>query len=157
MRETKPIWSTGSRVFTELGEVPEKTGGPGVLLRSLFLPSGYPQSVSPDFAEWLPWHLASLLGRDILAVVSSQALLVAVSRSSVTAASVVDSLGYSSSASLAAATSWVLKDAPGSFATLAVGSRGGLAFDEDPKRWWVVTSAIGEGSKGVARFHRGRD
>ncbi|QDZ20415.1 root UVB sensitive protein [Chloropicon primus] len=73
-------------------------------------------------------------------VLSSQALLVAVSRSSVTASTIVDGLGYS--ASLAAATQWVLKDAPGSVATLAVGSRGGQAFDEDPKRWWVLSSAL---------------
>ena len=122
------------------GEVSKGDASLSVLLRSLFLPSGYPESVRADFARWLPWHLASLLGRDILQVLSSQALLVAVSRSNATAASVVDSLGYS--ASLAAATQWVLKDAPGSFATLAVGSRGGQAFDADPKRWWVVTSAV---------------
>ena len=36
----------------------------------------------------------------------------------------------------------MLKDAPGSFATLLVGSRGGQAFDEDPKLWWVRSSAI---------------
>jgi hypothetical protein len=43
---------------------------------------------------------------------------------------------------MAAATKWVLKDGFGSLATLAVGSRGGQSFDEDPKRWWVVTSAM---------------
>ena len=45
-------------------------------------------------------------------------------------------------APLAAATKWVLKDGFGSIATLAVGSRGGQSFDSDPKRWWVVTSAL---------------
>ena len=65
--------------------------------------------------------------------------------SSATASSVVDSLGLT--VEVAAATQWVLKDAPGSLATLAVGSRGGQNFDEDPKRWWVVTSAVEDAAR----------
>ena len=57
----------------------------------------------------------------------------------------VDSLGLT--VEVAAATQWGLKDAPGSLATLAVGSRGGQNFDEDPKRWWVVTSAVEDAAR----------
>ena len=107
------------------------------LLR-FFMPANYPESVSDDYAEWLRWHLSSLFCRYILEVMSSQALLVAVSSST--------KLDLSSTVvgapALAAATNWVLKDGFGSFATLAVGSRGGQNFDEDPKRQWVVSSAI---------------
>ena len=42
------------------------------LLKSFFLPAGYPDSVTPDYASWLSWHLASLFCRDVLEVLASQ-------------------------------------------------------------------------------------
>ena len=119
----------------------------GTLFRSMFFPTDYPASVSSDYAPWLRWHLGSLFIRDILQVLSSQSLLIAVSSTSVTASSVVASLGPNTSATLAATTAWVLKDAPGSLSTLIVGSRGGQAFDEDPKRWWVISSALEDAAR----------
>ena len=78
----------------------------------------------------------------LLVLQASQSLLVAVSQSSslpAAAAASLSSLGPNTSATMAAATKWVLKDGFGSLATLAVGSRGGQSFDEDPKRYVTVT------------------
>ena len=97
----------------------------------MFLPAGYPSSVSPDYANWLPWHLASLLCRKTLEVLTTQSLVVAVG------------LGSSPAAvPLAAAAKWVLKDGVGSVGTLVSGTLGGQRFDEDPKRYWALSSAL---------------
>ena len=87
VEESAAVWKSKTRVWTSFDSVNDRhkgkggEGGIGTLLRSLFLPSGYPDAVRQDFQGWLAWHLASLFNRDVLQVLSSQALLVAVSRS----------------------------------------------------------------------------
>lgn len=46
-------------------------------LRSVFLPAGYPDTVSDDYAPFIRWHLGSLMFRNILEVITAQSLLVA--------------------------------------------------------------------------------
>ena len=46
-------------------------------LRAIFLPAGYPDTVSADYAEFVRWHLLSLVFRNILEVLSAQSLLTA--------------------------------------------------------------------------------
>ena len=65
--------------------------------------------------------------RNVLEVLTSQSLLVALGMGSTTGA-----------LPLAAATKWVLKDGVGSFATLLSGVVGAQRYDEDPKRWCVL-------------------
>jgi len=100
-------------------------------LRAVFLPAGYPDTVSPDYAPFIRWHLGSLMFRNILEVITAQSLLVALGMGSTPGA-----------LPLTAATKWVLKDGIGSLATLAAGSLGGQKCDEDPKRWWMVSNAF---------------
>ena len=102
------------------------------------LPSGYPASVTPDYTAWLLWHAASLFLRDVLEVLSSQSLVLALGLDGATGA-----------VPLAAATKWVLKDGVGSLATLAVGTQGGQRFDEDPKRWWCITSGLEDVARAI--------
>ena len=100
-------------------------------LRAVFLPAGYPDTVSPDYAPFIRWHLGSLMFRNVLEVITAQSLLVALGMGSTPGA-----------LPLTAATKWVLKDGIGSLATLAAGSLGGQKCDEDPKRWWMVSNAF---------------
>ena len=100
-------------------------------LRSVFLPAGYPDTVSDDYAPFVRWHLGSLMFRNILEVITAQSLLVALGMGSTPGA-----------LPLTAATKWVLKDGIGSLATLAAGSLGGQKYDEDPKRWWMVSNTL---------------
>ena len=100
-------------------------------LRAIFLPAGYPDTVSPDYAPFIRWHLGSLVFRNILEVLTAQSLLVALGMGSTPGA-----------LPLTAATKWVLKDGVGSFATLFAGSLGGQRYDEDPKRWWAFTNLL---------------
>ena len=104
------------------------------------LPAGYPASVTPDYPAWLRWHAASLFLRDVLEVLSSQSLVLALG---------LDGAAATGAVPLAAATKWVLKDGVGSLATLAVGTRGGQRFDEDPKRWWCITSGLEDVARAI--------
>mmetsp|Transcript_1045 Transcript_1045/g.3345 ORF Transcript_1045/g.3345 Transcript_1045/m.3345 type:complete len:500 (+) Transcript_1045:39-1538(+) len=107
-------------------------------LRRIFLPSGFPESVSSDYVAWLKWHLLSLLFRDVLEVLTAQSLLVALGMGSTPGA-----------LPLTAAAKWVLKDGVGSIATLLAGSFGGQKYDEDPKRWWGVTNALEDVARAI--------
>ena len=98
-------------------------------LRAVFLPAGYPDTVSPDYAPFIRWHLGSLMFRNVLEVISESARRAR------------DGL-HPGALPLTAATKWVLKDGIGSLATLAAGSLGGQKCDEDPKRWWMVSNAF---------------
>ena len=107
-------------------------------LRRIFLPAGYPESVSRDYAPFIRWHLGSLAFRNVLEVLTSQSLLVALGMGSAPGA-----------LPLTAATKWVLKDGLGSLAPLAAGSLGGQKYDEDPKRWWAATNALEDVARAI--------
>jgi len=107
-------------------------------LRRIFLPSGFPATVSADYVDWLRWQLVSLLFRDILEIMSAQSLLVALGMGSTPGA-----------LPLTAAAKWVLKDGVGSVATLLAGSFGGQKYDEDPKRWWGLTNALEDVARAI--------
>jgi Vitamin B6 photo-protection and homoeostasis len=68
-------------------------------VRLFFLPEGFPESVGPSYASYSVWRGLQNIISAMTAVMSTQALLSAV--------------GVGSSASVAAATSWVLKGASG--------------------------------------------
>ena len=107
-------------------------------LRAIFLPAGYPASVSPDYAPFIRWHLGSLVFRNVLEVLTAQSLLVALGMGSTPGA-----------LPLTAATKWVLKDGVGSFATLAAGALGGQRYDEDPKRWWALSNLLEDAARAL--------
>jgi hypothetical protein len=107
-------------------------------LRRIFLPAGYPTSVSKDYAPFIRWHLGSLIFRNVLEVLTAQSLLVALGMGNTPGA-----------LPLTAATKWVLKDGLGSLSTLAAGSLGGQKYDEDPKRWWAISNALEDVARAI--------
>ena len=115
-----------------------ETSSVGPELRRIFLPSGFPETVSADYVAWLRWHLVSLLFRDVLEILTAQSLLVALGMGSTPGA-----------LPLTAAAKWVLKDGVGSFATLLAGAFGGQKYDEDPKRWWALTNALEDVARAI--------
>ena len=110
--------------------------------RLRLLPTGFPDSVSPDYSTWVLWHSGSIFLRDVLQVVSAQSLLVGLGLGLGGAPDAASGAAAVAAGPVAAATQWVLKDGAGSLGTLVVGSRGGQRFDDDPKRWWVVCSFL---------------
>eukprot|EP01036_Dinobryon_divergens_P032231 gene32230-41774_t len=106
--------------------------GSNILLQTLtflsnsFLPSG---DLTSDYYRYTLWRAMQRLVGATLSVFGTQALLLA--------------LGFKkSSIGLAAATTWVLKDALGKMARIFWASRNGRKFDCDAKKWRFRSSLL---------------
>ncbi|KAK4535554.1 hypothetical protein CDCA_CDCA05G1579 [Cyanidium caldarium] len=95
-------------------------------LRLVFLPEGFPHSVGPSYWNYSLWRGAQNVVSAMTAVLSTHALLSAVGLSST---------------SVAAATSWVLKDGIGQLGKLLTARRG-RQFDADPKRYRLASDLL---------------
>ena len=71
------------------------------MLRSVFLPFGYPRSVGPNYTSYVKWQAAHHLAMSVNAVLASTFLLYGVG------------LGTVEAAATAGAVNWVLKDGLG--------------------------------------------
>jgi hypothetical protein len=98
-------------------------------IRLFFLPEGFPDSVGPSYAAYSFWRCAQNVISAMTAVMSTQALLSAVG------------IGPSVAASVAATTSWVLKDGFGSVGKL-ITARMGVAFDSESKMYRLASDIL---------------
>lgn len=92
-----------------------------LMLKSLFLPTGYPASVRQDYIHFQKWEVAKGIVSSAGFVISTNALLSAVG------------LGAGSMPA-AAAISWVLKDGLGCLGMMLVAGAFGKFFDTETKR-----------------------
>jgi len=109
-------------------------GGEGLLglARQVFLPEGYPESVSPDYLEYQTWD-------------TLQAFASSVSGSLATAA-VLGGLGVGDSAAspLAATITWLLKDGAGLVGRIVFAAYTGTGLDYDCKRWRMFADVLND-------------
>lgn len=116
-------------------------------LRNSFLPSG---DLTNDYYKYTCWRAAQRLVGATLGVFGTQALLLALGfkKSSIGALFLgmivcFDSVSVITfSPGLAAATTWVLKDALGKFSRIFWASRNGRKFDCDAKKWRFRSSLL---------------
>ena len=108
--------------------------------KRIFLPDGFPKTVSRDYLPWLKWQMLSLFFRDVLEVLSAQSLLVAVG---------MDVNQANAAAPVAGAAKWVLKDGTGGLATLALGALNTKKFDENPKFFWSAANSLEDVSRAM--------
>jgi len=108
--------------------------------KRIFLPDGFPNTVSRDYLPWLKWQMLSLFFRDVLEVLSAQSLLVAVG---------MDVNQANAAAPVAGAAKWVLKDGTGGLATLALGALNTKKFDENPKFFWSTANSLEDVSRAM--------
>lgn len=101
------------------------------------LPTGWPDSVSPDYSSWVKWHILRQLFRNSYYVLGTTSLL--------------SSLGLSTGFTLALSASlqWVLKDGLGMATKLVVSTRLAQVVDADPKRYRMVGDSLMALSAGV--------
>ena len=97
-------------------------------LRKVFLPRGYPVSVSPGYLEYVGWQWTHHAAASANGVLASSFLLYAVG------------LG-SGAIPTAGALNWVLKDGLGQLGTLYFGRFLGHRFDVQAKTWYLAASA----------------
>jgi hypothetical protein len=96
------------------------------LLKSCFIPSG---EITSDYYRYSMWRLAQRFVSATCSVFGTQALLLA--------------LGFKrEKIGIAAATTWVLKDALGKFSRIFWASKHGRKFDSDAKKWRFRSSII---------------
>jgi hypothetical protein len=107
----------------------EKRGRVFEEVRLFFLPEGFPDSVGPSYASYSVWRGLQNVISAMTAVMSTQALLSAVG------------IGPGASQSVAAATSWVLKDGFGSLGKLITARMGG-AFDSESKMYRLASDVL---------------
>eukprot|EP00188_Purpureofilum_apyrenoidigerum_P004976 Plantae.Rhodophyta-Purpureofilum_apyrenoidigerum.ctg6058.p1 GENE.Plantae.Rhodophyta-Purpureofilum_apyrenoidigerum.ctg6058~~Plantae.Rhodophyta-Purpureofilum_apyrenoidigerum.ctg6058.p1 ORF type:complete len:478 (+),score=56.99 Plantae.Rhodophyta-Purpureofilum_apyrenoidigerum.ctg6058:92-1525(+) len=94
-----------------------------------FLPAGYPTSVGPDYWEYTIWRLSAFFWGGCVGVFSTQGLLLAVG------------VGRQSSAPLAAALQWVIRDGVGRAGRM-IFSQIGTGFDAETKQHRLVAAAV---------------
>ena len=109
-------------------------------IKRIFLPDGFPNTVSKDYLPWLKWQMLSLFFRDVLEVLSAQSLLIAVG---------MDVNQANAAAPVAGAAKWVLKDGTGGLATLALGALNTKKFDENPKFFWSAANSLEDVSRAM--------
>ncbi|KAK9835635.1 hypothetical protein WJX74_004798 [Apatococcus lobatus] len=101
-------------------------------LPALFLPRGFPESVSEDYLDYQLWAFPShVLGWLSISLVTSSLLKAVGLGGSATGA-----------AAAGAAIKWITKDGAGSIGRLVVGGRLRGVFDEDPKRWRMIAEGF---------------
>eukprot|EP00274_Cyanoptyche_gloeocystis_P000376 CAMPEP_0196664896 /NCGR_PEP_ID=MMETSP1086-20130531/58824_1 /TAXON_ID=77921 /ORGANISM="Cyanoptyche gloeocystis , Strain SAG4.97" /LENGTH=638 /DNA_ID=CAMNT_0042001389 /DNA_START=548 /DNA_END=2466 /DNA_ORIENTATION=- len=97
---------------------------------SMYMPVGFPHSVSPDYVHFTRWQFVQNMAASMISVLSTQALLRAVglrARGAITGAATLN---------------WVLKDGMGRIGAMLFGSIFGNCFDNDPKRWRLAGDAL---------------
>jgi len=98
-------------------------------LMRYFLPVGFPASVGPDYWEYTTWRLSAFFWGGCVGVFSTQGLLLAVG------------VGRQSSAPLAAALQWVIRDGVGRAGRM-IFSQIGTGFDAETKQHRLAAAAV---------------
>jgi len=98
-------------------------------IKGVYLPAGYPLSVTEDYLAFTKWRTLQNLASSIMAVLSTEALLFGLG------------LGRTTKA-VAAAANWVLKDGLGYIGKVIYGYVAGKRFDHDPKSWRISSDLL---------------
>ena len=126
-------WDDKDRIFKALvTENNQKTNGKKItdrvnqFLRDCFLPAG---PLTPDYYKFTSWRVTQRFLSATTSVFGTQSLLLAIGVKS-------------TKIGVAAATTWVLKDALGKFSRIFWASKNGRRFDMDAKRWRFRSSLL---------------
>ncbi|XP_038881754.1 protein root UVB sensitive 5 isoform X2 [Benincasa hispida] len=104
------------------------------LIKDFILPTGFPESVSDDYLQYMIWQFPTNVTGWICHTLVTSSLLKAVG---------IGSFSGTSAAASAAAIRWVSKDGIGAVGRLFIGGRFGNLFDDDPKQWRMYADFIG--------------
>ncbi|XP_042220326.1 RUS family member 1-like isoform X2 [Homarus americanus] len=95
----------------------------GEWLKDVFLPRGYPESVSPDYLQYQMWDTIQAYCSSIAGALSLQATLTGLG------------VGEEAATPLAATLTWLLKDGSGMVASIAFAHWRGSQLDCNSKQW----------------------
>ncbi|KAJ0410867.1 hypothetical protein ATCC90586_007903 [Pythium insidiosum] len=101
-------------------------------LQEMFLPAGYPASVSEDYLTFQCWDTIQAMCSYLRGVLATQSVLQSVG------------VGDENATPLAAALQWVLRDGSGMLGGLAFAYGVGPHFDSNVKRWRLFADVIND-------------
>ncbi|CAD5217062.1 unnamed protein product [Bursaphelenchus xylophilus] len=102
------------------------------LLHEIFLPSGYPSSVTDDYLAYQFWDTVQAMASSLTGVLSTAAILKGAG------------VGDQSATVLSAALSWILKDGAGMIGRIIFAWSYGTFLDSDSKRWRLMADLLND-------------
>jgi hypothetical protein len=102
------------------------------LFTSAFLPSGYPDSVTPDYAAYVRWNAAQALSSYVRGVLASTAVFTSLG------------VGASNATALAAATLTAVRDINGTLGGIAFATWQGTSFEPSAKQWRIFADVLND-------------
>lgn len=100
--------------------------------RSVFLPQGYPESVSTDYLQYQIWDTVQAFASSITGSLATQAVLKGVG------------VGDESATVLAATMTWLMKDGTGMVGRIVFAWMQGTYLDSDCKRWRLFADILND-------------
>ncbi|CAD5212836.1 unnamed protein product [Bursaphelenchus okinawaensis] len=105
---------------------------PKRLFKEIFLPSGYPHSVTTDYLAYQFWDTVQALASSLTGVLSTAAILKGAG------------VGNQEATVLSAALSWILKDGVGMIGRIIFAWCYGTCLDSDSKRWRLMADLLND-------------
>jgi hypothetical protein len=99
---------------------------------SVFLPQGYPHSVTKDYGEYQMWDTAQAFASSIIGSLATVSVLKGVG------------VGDQSASVLAASLTWLLKDGTGMIGRILFAWMKGTALDADCKKYRLVADGLND-------------
>ncbi|XP_044303943.1 RUS family member 1 isoform X2 [Varanus komodoensis] len=102
------------------------------IFMSVFLPQGYPESVSPDYLAYQIWDTVQAFASSITGTLATQAVLKGVG------------VGDETSTVTAATVTWILKDGTGMLGRILFAWSKGSKLDCDAKQWRLFADVLND-------------
>ncbi|XP_063974066.1 RUS family member 1 isoform X2 [Diachasmimorpha longicaudata] len=107
------------------------------LIRSVFLPEGFPDSVHPDYVPYQIWDTVQAFASTILGTLTTHSILIGVG------------VGESTATPLAATISWILKDGAGMIGRILFAWWNGSQLDAQCKKWRIFADVLNDIAMGI--------
>jgi len=102
------------------------------LLADVFLPAGFPASVSSDYLEYQLWDTVQAFCSSIVGQLATRAVLKGVG------------VGDASATPLVAALTWTLRDGAGMLGRIVFAWAGSSSLDNDPRFWRLMADVLND-------------
>ncbi|XP_034946241.1 RUS1 family protein C16orf58 [Chelonus insularis] len=107
------------------------------LLKEVFLPQGFPDSVHPDYVPYQIWDTIQAFASTIIGTLTTHSILQGVG------------VGKSTATPLAAAISWILKDGTGMIGRILFAWWKGSDLDSQSKKWRLLADILNDIAMGI--------
>ncbi|KAF6206750.1 hypothetical protein GE061_017986 [Apolygus lucorum] len=102
------------------------------IVKEVFLPFGYPESVSDDYTEYQIWDTLQACASTITGTLTTKVILQSVG------------VGNSEASAVGAAVTWILKDGTGMVSRIVFAWLVGSGLDSECKKWRLFADAIND-------------